>query len=94
MNFKQFNYEFDLNGYVVLKNIINKKRINKINNLLKSLENKKSSELPHNVFFGKPKNKSECYISNILEADKEFEKLALIPNIIKIIKHVTSNFLD
>ena len=39
MNFKQFNYEFDLNGYVVLKNIINK-RINKINNLLKSLEKK------------------------------------------------------
>ena len=75
MNFKQFNYEFDLNGYVVLKNIINKKRINKINNLLKSLENK-GSELPHNVFFGKTKNKSECYISNILEADKEFEKLA------------------
>ena len=92
MNFKQFDYEFDLNGYVVLKNIINKKRIIKINNLLKTLENKKSSELPHNVFFGKTKNKSECYISNILEADKEFEKLALIPNILKIIKHVTSNF--
>ena len=41
MNFKQFDYEFDLNGFVVLKNIINKKRINKINNLLKSLEKKK-----------------------------------------------------
>lgn len=92
MNFKEFDYEFDLNGYVVLKNIISKNKIIKINKILQNLENKSNNDLPHNVFFGKTKNKSECYISNILEADKEFGKLALIPEIIKIIKHVTSNF--
>ena len=46
-----------------LKNIINKKRINKINNLLKSLEkNKKSSELPHNVFWKTKINQSVIYL--------------------------------
>ena len=92
MNFKEFDYEFDLNGYVVLKNVINKNKINKINKVLISLEKKKESELPHSVYFGKKKNKSEAYISNILAADKEFEKLATIPKILKIMKHVTSNF--
>ena len=92
MNFKEFDYEFDLNGYVVLKNIINKKKINKINNILKSLEEKKPTELPPNIFFGKKKNRSEAYMSNILETDKEFEKLAIIPKVLKIMKHLTSNF--
>ena len=55
MNFKEFDYEFDLNGYVVLKNIISRKRINKINKIIKSLEEKKETELPYNVFFGKKK---------------------------------------
>ena len=92
MNLEKFNYEFDLNGFVVIKEILNRKKVSKINKILQSLETKKSHELPNNVFFGKPKNKSECYISNLLEANKEFEKLALIPQINKIIKHVTSNF--
>jgi ectoine hydroxylase-related dioxygenase (phytanoyl-CoA dioxygenase family) len=92
MNFKEFDYEFDLNGYIVLKNIIDKKKINKINKILKSLEERKTTELPHNVFFGKEKNQSEAYISNIIEADKEFEKIAIIPKILNIISHVTSNF--
>ena len=92
MNFKEFDYEFDLNGYVVLKNIISRKRINKINKIIKSLEEKEETELPYNVFFGKKKNKSEAYISNILEADHEFEKIATISKVLKIIKHLTSNF--
>ena len=92
MNFKEFDYEFDLNGYIILKNIINKKRINKINKILQSLESKKPADLPPNIFFGKKKNQSEAYISNILEADKEFEKLAAIPKILKIMAHLTSNF--
>jgi len=92
MNFKEFDYEFDLNGYIILKNIINKKRINKINKILQSLEGKKPADLPPNIFFGKKKNQSEAYISNILEADKEFEKLAAIPKILKIMAHLTSNF--
>ena len=55
MNFKEFDYEFDLNGYIILKNNINKKRINKINKILQSLEGKKPADLPPNIFFGKKK---------------------------------------
>ena len=62
MNFKEFDYEFDLNGYVVLKNVINKNKINKINKVLISLEKKKESELPHSVYFGKKKiNQKHIY---------------------------------
>ncbi len=92
MNFKEFDYEFDLNGYVVLKNIVNKKTINKINDTLKLLEKKKPINLPNNIFFGKEKNNSEAYISNIIEINKDFEKMATIPKVLKIINHVTANF--
>ena len=30
MNFKEFDYEFDLNGYIVLKNIIDKKKLTRL----------------------------------------------------------------
>ncbi len=89
MNFKEFDYEFDLNGYYVLKKLISKKIVNKINYKLTKIENLKFNELPHNVFFGKKKNNKDAYISNILEIGKEFEDLALNPVILKIMKRVT-----
>ena len=51
MNFKEFDYEFDLNGYIVLKNIIDKKKINKINKILKSLEEIQINSSKFWIFF-------------------------------------------
>ena len=89
MNLNIFDYEFDLNGYFVIKNLISQSKIKRINKKLEELENKSPKELPHNVFFGKKKNKNESYISNILEINKDFEDLATNPLILKLINRVT-----
>jgi len=89
-NFKEFDYEFDLNGYYVIRNVVNKKDIAHAKKVLKKIEQTKKSKLPHNIFFGKNRS-GEAYISNILEADKIFENFATIPDILKLIKRVTGN---
>lgn len=91
INFKKFDYEFDLNGYVILKNVIEKKKIHKANRLIKGIEKLKSSDLPEGCFFGKKKNSEELYISNILSINKLFEDLASLPIFMKLIKRVTGN---
>ena len=91
-DFKKLDYEFDLNGYLVLKNIIPKNIIKKANKLLQKFETAKPSQLPNNVLFGKKYNKKDIYISNILEADKIFEKFAYPPIILKLLKRYTANF--
>ena len=91
MNLKEFDYLFDLNGYYILKNVINLEDIKKANKIIQNIEKKKNSELPKNIFFGKKKNKKELYISNILELDKIFEKFASLPIFLKLIKRVTGN---
>ena len=89
MNFKQFDYEFDLNGFVILRNIINLKKVKKMNNILQKIENSTSENLPYNVFFGKKKNDKEAYVSNVLEIGKDFEDLATHPKILNLVKRVT-----
>jgi ectoine hydroxylase-related dioxygenase (phytanoyl-CoA dioxygenase family) len=89
MDFKKFDYEFDLNGFVVLKKIINLKKIRKMNQVLENIEKSKPQDLPHNVFFGKKKNDKEAYISNVLEINKDFEDLALNQQVLKLIKRTT-----
>ncbi len=90
IDLKKFDYEFDLNGFYILKNILKTSDLNLINNNLKKIEKSKSKNLPKNVFFGK-NIEGESYISNILEIDKIFEKLPTIPIILKLIKRVTGN---
>lgn len=90
IDLKKFDYEFDLNGYYIFRNILKQSDLHRINTILKKLEKTKSNKLPNNVFFGK-KIKGEAYISNILEVDKIFEKIATIPIILKLIKRVTGN---
>ena len=90
IDLKKFDYEFDLNGFYVLKNILKTSDISKINKILEKLEKSKDDLLPKNVFFGK-KKRGESYISNILEADKIFEKLATTSIILKLIKRTIGN---
>tara|TARA_B110000305_G_C19403512_1_gene621440 strand:- start:168 stop:944 length:777 start_codon:yes stop_codon:yes gene_type:complete len=90
IDLKKFDYEFDLNGFYILRNVLKTSDISKINKILENLEKSKNDLLPKNVFFGK-KIKGEAYICNILEADKIFEKLATTPIILKLIKRVTGN---
>tara|TARA_B100000029_G_C17608174_1_gene968190 strand:+ start:4863 stop:5624 length:762 start_codon:yes stop_codon:yes gene_type:complete len=92
IDFKKLDYEFDLNGYIVLKNIIPKNIIEKANEKLKFFETLKQKNLPDNIYFGKGYDAKDVYISNILEADKAFEYFALEKNIIKLLSRYTLNF--
>ncbi len=89
MNLKVFDYQFDLNGYFVIKNLISKSKIKRMNKKLEELEKKSPNQLPHNIFFGKKKNNKEAYISNILEIGKDFEDLAINQKILNLVKRVT-----
>ena len=90
MNLREFDYEFDLNGFVVLRQIVPKIKVLKQIKFYQVL--KKNSKFTKWSLFWKGKNNNEAYISNILSADKVFEDLATIPKILKYVSHVTSNF--
>jgi len=91
INLKNFDYEFDLNGFVVLKNVVKLDKIKLANKILANIEKKKGN-LDGDVFFGKSPSNQEAYISNVLSAGKVFEDLAIIPEILRLLSHVTSNF--
>ena len=65
-------YEFDTQGFCVLKNVFNKSFIKKSNKIIEKLENMEESSYPDNVVHGKPRSKSELFISNIIASDKFF----------------------
>jgi ectoine hydroxylase-related dioxygenase (phytanoyl-CoA dioxygenase family) len=92
IDLKSFNYEFDLNGFVVLKNVIKLDKIKLANKILENIEKGKKSKIQGDVFFGKSQNNREAYISNVLAAGKVFEDFAVIPEILRLLSHVTSNF--
>jgi ectoine hydroxylase-related dioxygenase (phytanoyl-CoA dioxygenase family) len=92
IDFKKFDYEFDLNGFIVLKNLISRSKVKRLNDILQKIENSKPENLPHNVFFGKKKNSKEAYISNVIEIGKDFEDLAINPLILKIMNRITLGF--
>ena len=39
IDFKKFDYEFDLNGFIVLKNLISRSKVKRLNNILQKIEN-------------------------------------------------------
>ena len=90
MKLKEFDYLFDLNGYFILRNVINKNDIKKANQKLSQVEKKNQMNYPI-MFFWKKENDKDLYISNILELDKLFEKFAVNPIFLKLIKRVTGN---
>lgn len=81
-------YEFDTQGYLVLKDIFDENFIKKANKILESLEQKKESEYPHNVILGKKRTEKELYISNIIEADNFFFSLINNKKYINILKKI------
>lgn len=81
-------YEFDTQGFCVLKNVFNKSFIEKSNKIIEKLEKIQESQYPENVVHGKPRSKSELYISNIIESDKFFFNLINNKSYIDIIKEI------
>jgi hypothetical protein len=82
-------YLFDLQGYIVLKNVIPPALIEACNNVLDRFEDMPPGEYPPPLCLGTTKTEKELYISNILEADSALVPLIDIPEVIDVIKGVT-----
>ena len=88
MNQEQ-KYLFDLQGYIVLKNIIPKRVIDNCNKVLDRFEDMAPEDFTPPLVLGTTKTEKELYISNILESDLAFVPLIDIPEVLSVIQEVT-----
>lgn len=86
---EQQRYLFDLQGYLVLKNVVPRETIEACNRVLDALEQRSPEQYPKGVRPGKPRTPSELYVSNIVEADPAFHQLIDIPQVVDIIDEVS-----
>lgn len=86
---EQQKYLFDLQGYIVLKDVVPLNIVEACNRVLDRFENMPPEEFPAPLVLGTPKTEKELYISNILESDPAFIPLIDIPEVLSIIEGVT-----
>lgn len=82
-------YMFDLQGYVVLKNVIPAAQIQRLKEIMDELETRPADQLPEHVVQSKPRTEKELYISNIIEAAPEFHALIDVPEVVDVVKEVS-----
>jgi hypothetical protein len=82
-------YLFDLQGFIVLKNIIPQKTVKEVNEEMTRLSNMNETELPVGVCHGKQRKTDELYLSNIVEAGPIFHQFIDQEDCIPIISEVS-----
>ena len=82
-------YLFDLQGYIVLKDVIPEHVIAACNVVLDRFENMPPADYPPPLCLGTERTEKELYISNILEADSALNPLVDIPEVLDVIQGVT-----
>ena len=80
-------YLFDLNGYLIINNALNKKELKDLNNILDKLKNIKNDEWAGYVHGHNYGGKEGLNLQQIYEAGKPFEKLIDHPSWINHMKH-------
>jgi ectoine hydroxylase-related dioxygenase (phytanoyl-CoA dioxygenase family) len=88
MNDEQ-RYLFDLQGYIVLKDVLPAQQVADCNAALAKLEQTKDEDLPYGVSLGKPRSASELYVSNVVEASPVFHQLIDLPAVTDVIQEVS-----
>jgi ectoine hydroxylase-related dioxygenase (phytanoyl-CoA dioxygenase family) len=82
-------YMFDLQGYIVLKDVVPREVIAQCNVALDRFEDMDPEDFPSPLCLGKEKTEQELYISNILEGDEQFRLLIDIPEVLDVVQTVT-----
>ena len=82
-------YLFDLQGYIVLEDVVPQSVVEACNKALNPLEDMPPEDYPPPLCLGTPKTEKELYISNILEADPVFNPLIDLPEVLDVIEGVT-----
>ena len=85
--FGRLRYEFDLNGFVWIRNYFDQGLIEHCRKKVAELET--ASKLPLPLVESKPRTKQELYISNIAELDERFTSIIKDETIISIIERTT-----
>ena len=83
-------YLFDLQGYIVLKDVVPSSAVEACNKSLDRFEDMLPEDFPAPLCLGTPKTEKEIYISNILEADTAFNFFIDVPEVLSVIQGVTS----
>ena len=84
-------YLFDLQGYLVLKQVVPLSLIEQCNQILDKLAEIPQDQYPDGVSLGKDRTDEELYISNVIEAGTPFHKLIDIEPVIQIVSDVSLN---
>jgi ectoine hydroxylase-related dioxygenase (phytanoyl-CoA dioxygenase family) len=82
-------YLFDLQGYLVLKNVLSAQQVAECNAALENLEALTPERYPYGVSLGKPRTPSELYVSNVVEASPVLHQLIDIAPVIDVIQEVS-----
>lgn len=82
-------YMFDLQGFVVLKNVVPPAQIVRLKEILDGLEQLPPERLPPHVVQSKPRTEKMLYLSNIVEAAPEFHALIDVPEVIDVVREVS-----
>jgi ectoine hydroxylase-related dioxygenase (phytanoyl-CoA dioxygenase family) len=84
-------YLFDLQGYLVLKNVVPRPLIDACNAVMDRIEQMAPGQYPNGVTLGKPRTPNELYITNAVEADPVLNGFIDLPEVIDIIADVSLN---
>ncbi|MCJ8329614.1 MAG: hypothetical protein HRT89_24790 [Lentisphaeria bacterium] len=82
-------YLFDLQGFIVLKNVVKDEWIKSANKRLDDFEVMDPERYPEPLVLGTPKTDDNLYISNILEGGSEFVPFMDIPDVLGTIERIT-----
>ena len=82
-------YMFDLQGYLVLKNVVPSETITAVNTVLDRFESLPVEDLPPGVTHGKSRTNEELYLANMVEGDSIFHSFIDHPAVIPIISEIT-----
>ena len=88
MNDEQ-KYLFDLQGYLVLENVVPREVLDSCNEVLDRYEKMNPEDYPAPLVLGDEKTEKNLYISNILEGDPVFLPLMDLPPVLDVIETVT-----
>jgi ectoine hydroxylase-related dioxygenase (phytanoyl-CoA dioxygenase family) len=88
MNAEQ-KYLFDLQGYLVLKNILPASFIDECNRVMDELEDCPPERYPGSVVLSKPRDERELYLSNIVDADPVLHRLIDVPEVVDVVNEVS-----
>ena len=82
-------YLFDLQGYLVLENVVPREVVDACNTVLDRFEHMDPEDFPSPLVLGDERTEKNLYISNIMEGDPIFVPLMDLPPALDVIAEVT-----